>query len=182
MVRFTGLHIWGPALHFHAEIRPSVSTLPTANVTGLRTKPHAKKEIDAFQQEGNAPEANQRAQAMKRLMPPWRNTSATISTPGRRSSGGTTLSRSNAFAVSIGRIALDPLPARIRLQDIELAAISQEVSKRIYNLSPVGEGGRCLKWGQTEKNCPTSSSPNRADVDQSNRNCRACGGQGCVLA
>jgi hypothetical protein len=50
----------GPALHLHEKIRSSVSTLRTA--TGLRTKPNAKKEIDASRQEGDAPEANQRAQ------------------------------------------------------------------------------------------------------------------------
>jgi hypothetical protein len=32
-----------------------------------------------------------------------------------------------------------------RLQDIELAKISQEVTERFYNLLAVGEGGRCLK-------------------------------------
>jgi hypothetical protein len=32
------------------------------------------------------------------------------------------------------------------LQDIELAWISQE---RFYNLLAVGEGDRCLKWGQS---------------------------------
>jgi hypothetical protein len=30
------------------------------------------------------------------------------------------------------------------LQDIELARISQEVAERFYNLSAVGEGGRCF--------------------------------------
>jgi hypothetical protein len=31
-------------------------------------------------------------------------------------------------------------------KDIELARISQVVTKRFYNLLAVGEGGRCPKW------------------------------------
>jgi hypothetical protein len=37
-----------------------------------------------------------------------------------------------------------PAQARVGLQDIELARISQEVTKRFYNLLAVGEGGRCF--------------------------------------
>ena len=33
--------------------------------------------------------------------------------------------------------------ARIALEDTELAKVSQEVTKRFYNLSAVGEGGQC---------------------------------------
>src|SRR5947208_9407330 len=36
-------------------------------------------------------------------------------------------------------------PARAGLQDIELAAISQRVSERLYNLLAIGEGGCSLQ-------------------------------------
>jgi len=45
-------------------------------------------------------------------------------------------------------------PARAGLQDIELAAISQEVTKRFYNLLAVGEAGACPRWvPQMEVKC-----------------------------
>ena len=37
------------------------------------------------------------------------------------------------------------------LQNIELAADSQRVSERLYNLLAVGEGGRCLKSVQSRR-------------------------------
>src|SRR5262245_17248452 len=40
-------------------------------------------------------------------------------------------------------------PARAGLQDTELAAISQEITKRSYDLLAVGEAGACLRWVST---------------------------------
>jgi hypothetical protein len=53
------------------------------------------------------------------------------------------------------------------LEDAELAKVSREVTERFYNLSAVGEGGRCLKQGQTgqSRQCDgTAGLPRTADI------------------
>jgi hypothetical protein len=47
-------------------------------------------------------------------------------------------------------------PARDRIEDTELAKVSQEVTERFYNLSAVGEDGQC---------------PNRVIFDRFSRVC-----------
>jgi hypothetical protein len=58
----------------------------------------------------------------------------------------------NVLAFSTDRLAFGPVLSSARLQDIRLARISQELTKRFYNLLAVGEGRPTSLMGLTEKN------------------------------
>ena len=55
-------------------------------------------------------------------------------------------------------------PARAGLEDIELAAISQEVTKRFYNLLAVGEAGACPRWVSTSIRANSCHAANGSEV------------------
>jgi hypothetical protein len=70
---------------------------------------------------------------------------------------------------SLQLIEVHPIPHEPgpRKQDTELAGVSQEVTERFHNLLAVGEGGRCLKWVQTENSRQgygTAGLPSTADI------------------
>jgi hypothetical protein len=58
----------------------------------------------------------------------------------------------NVLAFSTDRLASGPVLSSARLQDIRLARISQELTKRFYNVLAVGEGRPMSLMGLTEKN------------------------------